>query len=403
VPAPRFLTSSFVLAWGGSFAQAVAMNLFLHLPGYLHELGADELAIGVIIAVPSLVALFVRLPLGWLSDLYGRRGIILAGGLLNTLGCALYLTVFELSAWVYAVRVVHGVAAVALMMTFFTYAADQIPPSRRAQGLGIFGLSGMFSISVAGVAGDVLIDRFGYAALFEVAAGMAFLSLVLALPLREERLATREEDPRFGELLGLAHQRDLVPVWLLIFLFGFALASAFTFFKTFTIESGVSSAGVFFAAYSLTAVVLRSTLGWLPDRVGHRPVLIPALLCSATGLAGLGHVANDLQVIVAGFLCGAGHAFVMPIISAQVVSRSPDEQRGAAIALLFTLMDGGMLLAGPLIGAFIREQGYPAAFSAAGAVVACALVIHLSLERRARTLALVEKDASRARLETQSG
>lgn len=399
MPSERLLTPLLVRAWIASFAAAFAVNIFLHLPGHLLALGADELLIGVIMSVFPLVAVFARLPTGWATDRYGLRSVILVGGALSTIACLLYLAVPDLGPAMFLVRALHGMAAVPGMMSFFTYAANRVPESRRTQGLGLFGLSGLLSISVAGLSGDWLVDAFGYSALFWAAGGASLLSLALAFSLPDAPSTDAGHQPRVREAVALGVRRDLLPAWVLVFAFGFSYAAARTFFKTWSVESGISSAGVFFASYSLTAAIVRVGLGWLPDRVGALPVLIPALLCSTVGIASLGLVQTDLGVISVGILCGCGHGMTMPILSTQVVTRAPAAHRGAAIAFQFAIMDAGTLLAGPLVGAFIGMRGYPSAFAASGLLIAFGMFAYAVLERRirpARTATRTEEGATGA-------
>jgi MFS family permease len=96
--------------------------------------------------------------------------------------CALYLTVHQLGPWLYAVRIVHGIAEAMLFAALFTHAADLIPPARRTEGMALFGVSGLLPISLGGLLGDLILQRAGYAQLFETSTAFA-AALVLALPL----------------------------------------------------------------------------------------------------------------------------------------------------------------------------------------------------------------------------
>ena len=71
---------------------------------------ADDLEIGVIFGLTAAVAVLARPPVGRAMDLRGRRVVILVGGALHALVCALYLTVSGMGPWIYALRVAHGLA-----------------------------------------------------------------------------------------------------------------------------------------------------------------------------------------------------------------------------------------------------------------------------------------------------
>src|SRR5512143_2515005 len=101
----RLLTRPFLLCALANAFQSLAFNLYLHLPGFLHDLGAGEVQIGVVTAVTSVAAIAVRPPLGRAMDLHGRHRLILLAGLANVGVCLLYLGIHSLGPWIYAVRV----------------------------------------------------------------------------------------------------------------------------------------------------------------------------------------------------------------------------------------------------------------------------------------------------------
>ena len=146
----RLFTRPFVLVSMANLLQGVSFNLMLHLPGFLQDLGATKTEIGFIWGIASIAAIAIRPMVGRVLDTRGRRRIILLGNTINVMVVPLYLTVHELGPWVYAIRIVHGLAQAMLFTSLFTYAADQVPKSRMTQGLSIYGTSGLLSISIGG-------------------------------------------------------------------------------------------------------------------------------------------------------------------------------------------------------------------------------------------------------------
>jgi len=115
--------------------------------------------------------------------------------------------------------------------------------------------------------------------------------------------------------------------------------------------------------------VLRLFLGWLPERIGPKRALWPALGLLALGLAGLALARSATTVAVSGLLCGFGHGFTFPILSGLVVHRARPAERGVALSLFTSLFDFGMLIGGPAFGFLLERSGYGAMYGAAAAVV----------------------------------
>jgi len=379
---PRLATPLFLLCAAANFLQALAFNLYLHLPGFLHQLGADEVRIGLLSSLTAVAAILARPPVGRSMDARGRRPVILLGGLINTVVCCLYLAIDAIGPALVAVRILHGLSEAMLFSALFTLAADGIPAARRTEGIALYGVSGILPISLGGALGDAILARGSYDALFAASAALAVGSLLLSLPLREQRAPSRDPAPSRGFAAAMG-QRDLVPLWFLGTVFATALAAVFTFVKTWVMETGIGSVGLFFSAYSAAAVVLRLFFAWLPERVGPKNVLFPALAALGAGLVAMAQASSPLTVAAAGALCGLGHGFTFPILSGFVVHRARESERGAALSIFTALFDGGVLIGGPAFGAIVGAAGYPVMFGSAGALVAAGALAFAPWDRAA--------------------
>jgi MFS family permease len=335
--------------------------------------------IGLIVSVTAATAILWRPPLGTLMDARGRRGVILAGGVLNVVVCALYPTIRDLGVWLYVVRAAHGIAEATLFTALMTHAADLLPPGRRTEGIGLYGISGLLPMSVSGVLGDVILTHGTYADLFHVSTAFAFASLLLSVPLRDVRHPAHDLPGR-GFVAAMV-QPDLRPLWVIGLAFAMALTAQFTFVKTFVLETGIGSVGLFFTAYSIAAIVLRLGFAWVPERVGPKRALLPALATLAVGYVLLAFAATPLAIAVAGACAGLGHGFTFPILSGLVVERARVAERGAATSIFTALFDAGALVGGPMLGAVIREVGYSAMFLCAAALVTAGAALFVVADR----------------------
>ncbi|NVB43248.1 MFS transporter [Pseudenhygromyxa sp. WMMC2535] len=373
----RLWTGPFALAWVSHFMHATGLHAYVHAAGWLDERGAGEVLIGVLFSLMAVSAVLIRPFIGRLMDTRGRKPVLLLGGALHLLATLLYLAVDALPGqpWlaIAGVRVVHGLAQASLFSVLFTYAADLIPERRRAEGIAIFGVSGMIPIAVGGLVGDLVIVDGDYRGLFATTAVAAGLGLLLSLPLRETQRSGSGPGRSF---LAAGLAPELRPLWFMGIAFAVGLSAYFVFLKTYlAVAPQVGTMGMFFTAYALSAVVLRLTLGWLPERVGMMRVLLPSVVLAVGGLVLLALSEGPPGLITAGVLCGIGHGYAFPILSALVVTRARADERGSALSLFTALFDIGLLIGGPLFGLSVRMVGYPGSFMLAGVVLFVATVI----------------------------
>lgn len=365
----RLYSRAFLLAFVANFLHSLAFFGYLHLPGLLAERGADELTIGLVVGTMSAAAVALRPLAGRLLDTRGRRVLVRWGSVLHVLVTLAYLGVDEIGPVLFLVRVLHGVAQAVLFATLFTIAADVVPPSRRTEGIALFGVSGLLPMSLAGLIGDAILARAGYLELFAATAVVAALGGVASWLLADSRPEVPAGGPAPRSFFATAMVPTLRPLWLLSFSFALAIASYYTFLRTFIDHAGVGSMGLFYSVYAAAAILLRVVLGWVPDRVGARKSVVPAMVASVVGLLVLRGAASDLDIALAGLLTGTGHAFVFPILSALVVTRAEDHERGAALSMFTALFDLGMLVGAPLLGAVLERSSYGTMFGVAAAVV----------------------------------
>ena len=379
---PPLFTRTFVLAWFANALLNLAGFLFVHLPGFLQQLGAGEAQIGRIMAAQAAGAIAAWPMAGRAMDARGRRVVIRAGVALFVVVVGLYLAVDSLGPGIYAVRVLDGVAATLWYTAFFTYAADLVPVQRRIEGLAIFGVSGLISIGLGAQSGDLILAHATYRELFLVAFGSATLGLMLCLALPDVRHEHSASVPP-RSAAATAFQRDLLPVWMAAFTFFVGVAALFTFMKTFVSTTGTGSVGAFFSGYAGIAVVLRIFLGWLPDRLGAHRTLGIAMSSYGVGLAVLSLAHAPWHVLVAGLLCGAGHGYTFPVLLSLVVARARAQERGAATAFFMALDWMALLLAGPTVGYVIERWGYRPAYIGQAFLLVIGIALFYGLDRRA--------------------
>lgn len=375
-------TRAFILAWVANFLHSTAFHAYLHWPGWLDHRGAGEVTIGVLVAVMAISAILARPFVGRMMDTRGRRLVMMVGSVIHVAATLLYLLVDTLPGIpvlpVIGTRAIHGLAQAAMFSVLFTVAADIVPASRRAEGIAIFGVSGLLPLAIGGLLGDFVIVGGDYTRLFEVTGACALLGLLMCLPLPE----TRRGGPS-RSFWAAAMAPELRSSWFIGTCFAIGLVAYFVFLKTYLIaRPEIGTMGLFFGVYVVTAVFLRVAFGWVPERFGLIRVLIPSLMLGAVGIGGLALANQPLHLVLIAIACGTSHGFAFPIISAVVVTRAQPDERGSAIALFTALFDLGLLIGGPCFGAGARYLGYQPTYAIAAAFLVIATVVFAGWERR---------------------
>ena len=264
---------------------------FVLLPLHLRRLGATDGQLGLIMACYSATAIVVQPVVGAWVDRGGRRAFLVTGAVLTSGVALLFAAAPDTLGLFPLLRALQGVAFSVFFIANFTVVVDLVPPDRRSQALGIFGISGLVSGAVGPALGELLVQAAGFRGLFLAAAALPLLAAVISarlrLPPEPRRSAPAEGLP--GLLRGILLAPRL-PMTLGA-AFGLGQGVMFTFFPTYALDLGVRWVGLFAVTYSGAALGVRATASGLADTLGRRAVIIPALGLQAAAtvlLAGLG-------------------------------------------------------------------------------------------------------------------
>ncbi len=165
-----------------------------------------------------------------------------------------------------------------------------MPAERRGWALGIYGLSGLLSTSLAPLAGEFLVRRLGFASFFVWTTLLAGASLAMVARMRDVVPPSVTGTPGL-EAVRQGIEELLHLHMVLAFCFGLGTGTVFTFLPTFAELLGVRGLGLFYTAYAAGAMLVRLFGGELIDVRGRRAVIIPSLFVQAAATAILALIA----------------------------------------------------------------------------------------------------------------
>jgi len=370
----RLVTRPFLAVAAATAAFFVYVGVLVPLvPRFVEdELGGGEFGVGLAIAAFALSAIAARPLITRLADQYGRRAVMVAGGL--TAGAAGSVAGLTNSLPVFlALRGLTGVGEAALFVAAATLIADLAPPHRRAEAASYFSVAVFGGIGVGPVFGEAILgdDRFVLA--FATAAGFAVLAALMSTMV-PDRVGPVVAAPRREGRARLIHPAAIGP--------GLVLGSGIAAFAVFSAflpdharDVGLSGSGPFFAVYSIVCVVLRIAGARLPERLGPRRSVTIALVTVAVALTLLAGVAQPWALWVSAATIGVGMAFLYPSLMAMTVDRVAPHERAAAVSSFTMFFEIGSAVGGLALGGVAELAGKRVGFL--GGVVMCAAGLYL--------------------------
>ncbi|MGI5837894.1 MAG: MFS transporter [Chloroflexota bacterium] len=384
----RSTISPFLLLCGiGLFAIfSSTMSKNPALPLFARELGATEQYIGFIAAASTVVGVLTSIPAGALSDLYGRRRVIL--GATFVFASAPFLYLFVSSPWQLAlVRVYHGLATAIFGPVAMALVADLFATGR-GESMGWYSSSTLIGRAAAPfVGGTLLVTMAAPVAGMDspllgltsyqwvyVACGVAGLLTLFAatrLPVDNQTRNGATLGESWAKLRrGLADVGRSRPILatsvmeaLQYFSYG-ALEVFLPLYAIFFVQPALSTVevGTIFLAQILTTALTKPVMGRMSDRAGRRPAIALGLILSGVSMALFVTTGSFLLLLAVGMLYGLGLSVVTSATSAYVSELARAGQYGSALGVLSTIMDVGHST-GPIVaGLLVVSLGYRPAF-----------------------------------------
>ncbi len=385
---PRLVTPAFLALAAATLAFFIAGGIVLPIAPRFAELAlnADALGFGIALGSFSVVSLILRPLVGWSSDRFGRRPLLIGGAIVNVAALALHLIANDLLVFTIA-RGLLGAGEGFFFVAALAAAADIAPDARRGEAISFLSLSLYLGIAIGPPVAEAIFAAGSYTAVWIAAATVAAVAVALALLVPESApglsVAPGERPPR-GPLI---HPAGIFPgIIILLGLWG--MAGFLTFLPLYGPEVGLDGVGLPLTAYALVVVCLRIVGATWPDRFGAARLSGAALAVSAVGLTIIGLAPNTIVLMAGTIVFAAGVAFTMPALLALAVSRVPPTERGTVVGTATVFLDLVFGFA-PAVLRFVAEAtdfGVTFLVSAAFAALAAGLLIARrdSLERPLR-------------------
>jgi MFS family permease len=384
----RLLTPRFATMWSYSFT--VFVSLFQLLPAAPYrviELGGSTATAGLFLGLLTYASAFSAPISGAIADRVGQRRVLIIVSLILAGISASYAFMTSYKVML-AVVVVHGLFWSGLLSASSAYMAATIPPSRRAEGLGLWGLASVSAIAAAPALG-FWVYRHGWITLCIEIVVLNLIMTAIAWRLPHESHGAHEtpkaeerkhRDTSSSGLASLVEWRVIVlGVTLGLVAFGYGGLTSFS--ALFADDLHIAPRSAFLSAMAAAMLVGRLTIGRALDRIGHRKVLLPVLVMPAIGLLLLGITYGPLMFVTSGVVFGAGFGLMYPAFAAYVITHVPVARRGAAFGAIIAAFDTGLGTGSTVMGTLIQEYGFRPAYLGAGALAVLAVPYFLIAER----------------------
>jgi MFS family permease len=380
----RLFTPRFFIMCAYSFTVFVSVfQLLPTAPYHVLDLGGGTAAAGLFLGFLTYSSALSAPFTGSIGDRVGQRHVLITVSLVLAAFTASYAVIRDYRLLL-GVVVVHGLFWSALLSASGAYMTATLPVSRRAEGLGYWGLSSVLAIGAAPALGFWMY-RHGWIALCVEITVLNLLMAIIAWCLPDDHHGAHGHDPNAPIIDHPGHHVIewrvlLLSVALAMISFGYGSLTSFS--ALFADSLGISPRSVFLSAMAVAMLGGRLSLGRWLDRIGHRRVLTRCLLLPPVGLALLAVATNRTTFAFAALVFGTGFGLMHPAFTAFMMSHVSFARRGAAFGAMLAAFDTGIGTGSSMMGWLVQRIGFRPAFGITAALAALALPVFLQAERR---------------------
>ena len=350
------------------------------LPLYASELGASASLIGFVMGASTLTGVVLKLPAGALSDLFGRRRLLLGGALVFATLPFTYLFVSTVAALI-ALRFLHGSATAIFGPVAAASLSDVAPKDSRGAWLSTYSTAQGAGQAIGPVLAGYLIaaGRFDLAFVFSGIIGLAVPLIVArgrtAPPVVSGRSPWREFQRGVLEVSGDRLILIISAAHAAQFVLNGMLNAFLPLYGRDVLQLSTAELGWLFGVQTVTTLVVRPFIGRMSDRVGRRSIIATGLSLSSLTVFSLPLVAGLQSVLAIVVIYAAGIAITTAATSACITDITRRARYGAAHGVFGTIYDIGDALGPISAGVLVSMIGYARMFQVmAGLGVAMALL-----------------------------
>ena len=373
-PVPSGIAAVSFIGFLGIFSTTMSKNPVL--PLFVKSLSGSDAVIGLIAAISPLAGIFFSFPVGMLADRWGKKRLLLIAALVFLLAPLLYLLVSN-PWWLIPIRFFHGIATAILGPVGSAFIVNAYPESK-GEKLGLYSSATLIGRTLAPLLGGAIISAFlfmggslSYRAVYAAAFLLGIPVLVLTLTLKSSDSPADPGSVRrptladFGKSLAeFARNRRLFSTSLVEAATYFAFGCMETYLPVLLSSKGVPAyqIGLIFSLQILAIALTKPLFGRLADTVDRRIQILFGIVFLAVFIAAVPVFGGTIEIAAIGVLFGLAMSVSTVATSTYVADVAKQENLGASLGALSSIMDighsSGPFIAGIIITATTMAGGF---------------------------------------------
>ncbi|QOV12176.1 MFS transporter [Viridibacillus arvi] len=345
----RIFSKPFIFLFVSNFLVFIGFDMLLPiLPAYLLSINASTIQVGLVTTLFTIGAVLIRPFVGYYLIDNQRKSLAIGASAALMIITMLYP--FLNFVWLFLLlRIFHGAAWGVSTTANSTMVVDLIPKSRLGEGMGYFSISTTVGAIISPSIGILIYESFSFDVLIWSSVVLSLLA-VIALQFVKASPTTVKREKKPFRFLDMIFEREVWFPALLTVITTLGFGAVITFLVLFGKQKGIDHIFLFFLINATVATLIRPFTGKWYDKKGPWSIIIVSAMLGFLSLVMLSYASNDIGLIIAAILFGAGYGTVMPCLQTWTVQKVSEEKSGAANATFFSSFDVGVGVSAFVLG-----------------------------------------------------
>lgn len=328
---------------------------------FARALHTPDSLMGFIASASTIPGILVSLPTASLSDVYGRRKVLLSSGIVFATAPFLYL--LATTWWHLAlVRFYHGFATAIFVPVTNAFVAELFP-TKKGERISLFSSVTTVGRNLAPLLGGyiLLVTNYGFHELYLAVGLSGSVALLTALLFLKDRSQNANgggtsSGSRIIKGWGLVARNRGIAAVSLVEAAQYYVYGATEFFLVGYLREIINmdpfSLGIISWVQLAAIPLIKPLMGRLSDKIGRRAPIAFGSILSAIALIAIPFTTNFQVLLLISLSFGLGFSLVTSSTPALVGDLAQRELLGTSMGFLGTIMDAGQTL-GPIITGLI--------------------------------------------------
>ena len=364
------------------------MGLFMIMPVFAlygqHLEGFSPLWVGIAIGAYGLTQAALQIPMGILSDKYGRKPIILIGLLVFALG-SLVAANADTIYGVVAGRAIQGMGAIAAAV--LALAADLTRDEQRTKVMAVIGMCIGFSFALSLLVGPIVAQHLGLSGIFAITAGLAVLGMIIVQVLVPNPISQAPKGDTVAtptKLKAMLKDPQLFRLDAGIFILHLVLTAVFVALPLDLVDAGLVKEKhwmLYFPAFVAAFILMVPLIIIGVKKKNTKATFQVALMIMMVALGAMALFSNNLMVLsIAVVLFFTGFNYLEASLPSLIAKFCPVGDKGSAMGVYSTSQFLGAFCGGLLGGGAYQLVGAEGVFAVALCLMAIWLFLTLGME-----------------------